>query len=158
MLHDYQLSILEPKAIAARGCITPIPKTPQLSPCAANRTKDEPKAMPVVQSKGEPRETPHHGDTPRGVDTMDILHRLAVVDTNIDALLGWYPTFRTGNWSLAASRTWARKTGPDWNAGLTIRDRTANRAGNVWPAHYGYKYDNISYFNRDILLVYGYIS
>lgn len=50
---------------------------------------------------------------------------------------GWCRTFRMGNWSLAASRTWARKTGPDWNAGLTIRDRTGNRAGNVWPAHYG---------------------
>ena len=116
MLHDYQPSILEPKAIAARGCITPIPKTPQLSPCAANRTKDEPKAAPVVQSKGEPRETPHHGDTPRGVDTIDILNRLAVVDTNIDALLGWglVPHLQDGELVIGG----IEDMGPEDRAGL----------------------------------------
>ena len=116
MLHDYQLSILDPKAIAARGCITPIPKTPQLSPCAANRTKDEPKAAPVVQSKGEPRETPHHGDTPRGVDTIDILNRLAVVDTNIDALLGWglVPHLQDGELVIGG----IEDMGPEDRAGL----------------------------------------
>jgi hypothetical protein len=60
-----------------------------ISPCATLQTKDEPKAAPPVRSKSEPTETPHHGDTPRGVDTMDSLHRLAAVDTNIDAMLGW---------------------------------------------------------------------
>ena len=116
MLHDYQLSILEPKALAARGCITPIPKTPQLYPCAANRTKDEPKAAPVVQSKGEPRETPHHGDTPRGVDTIDILNRLAVVDTNIDALLGWglVPHLQDGELVIGG----IEDMGPEDRAGL----------------------------------------
>lgn len=60
-----------------------------ISPCATLQTKDEPKAAPPVRSKSEPSDTPHHGDTPRGVDTMDSLHRLAAVDTNIDAMLGW---------------------------------------------------------------------
>lgn len=48
-----------------------------IPPCAA------------VRSKSEPRDTPHHKHAPKGVDIPDSLHRLAVVDTNIDALLGW---------------------------------------------------------------------
>ena len=60
-----------------------------ISPCATLRTKDEPKAAPAVRSKSKPSETPHHGHTPKDVDTMDFLHRLAAIDTNIDALLGW---------------------------------------------------------------------
>ena len=60
-----------------------------ISPCATLRTKEEPKTTPAVRSKSKPSETPHHGHTPKDVDTMDSLHRLAVVDTNIDALLGW---------------------------------------------------------------------
>ena len=35
------------------------------------------------------RAAPHPDPTPKDVDTMDSLHRLAAIDTNIDALLGW---------------------------------------------------------------------
>lgn len=35
------------------------------------------------------RAAPHPDPTPKGVHSVDILHRLAAVDTNIDALLGW---------------------------------------------------------------------
>ena len=72
---------------AASPSIMPETSTP--APCAANRTEDEPKAAPAVRSKSEPRDTPHHEHTPKGVDIPDSLHRLAVIDTNIDALLGW---------------------------------------------------------------------
>ena len=48
-----------------------------ISPCATLRTKDEPKAAP------------HPDPTPKGVHSVDFLHRLAAIDTNIDALLGW---------------------------------------------------------------------
>ena len=53
------------------------PGTPQNPPCATLRTKDEPKAAP------------HPDPTPKGVHSVDSLHRLAAIDTNIDALLGW---------------------------------------------------------------------
>lgn len=87
-----------------------------ISPCAALQTKDEPKAAPKVQSKSEPRETPHHGDTPRGVDTMDILHRLAVVDTDIYALLGWglVPHLQDGELVIGG----IEDMGPEDRAGL----------------------------------------
>ena len=48
-----------------------------ISPCATLRTKDEPKAAPYPDP------------APKGVHSVDFLHRLAAIDTNIDALLGW---------------------------------------------------------------------
>ena len=114
-----EAGITEAEKSARQGEALPLPcapETPQNAPCAANRTEDEPKAMPVVQSKSEPRETPHHGDTPRGVDTMDFLNRLAVVDTNIDALLGWglVPHLQDGELVIGG----IEDMGPEDRAGL----------------------------------------
>lgn len=114
-----EAGITEAEKSARQGEALPLPcapETPQNAPCAANRTKDEPKAMPVVQSKSEPRETPHHGDTLRGVHTMDFLNRLAVVDTNIDALLGWgfVPHLQDGELVIGG----IEDMGPEDRAGL----------------------------------------
>lgn len=73
--------------MAASPSIMPETSTP--APCCANRTEDEPKAAPAVRSKSEPRDTPHHEHTPKGVDIPDTLYRLAALDTNIAALVGW---------------------------------------------------------------------
>lgn len=48
-----------------------------IPPCAA------------LRSKSEPRDTPHHEHVRPGVDIPDSLHRLAALDQNIAALLGW---------------------------------------------------------------------
>ena len=75
-----EAGIAEAGKYARQGEALPLPcapETPQNAPCAANRTEDEPKAAP------------HPDPTPKGVHSVDSLHRLAAVDTNIDALLGW---------------------------------------------------------------------
>ena len=79
------------------------------------------------------RAAPHPDPTPKDVDTMDSLHRLAAIDTNIDALWvgDWCRTFKTGHSSLTAWTRWTPKAGTGWNDGLPIRGRTTNRAGNV---------------------------
>lgn len=75
-----EAGIAEAGKYARQGEALPLPcapETPQNAPCAANRTEDEPKAAP------------HPDPTPKGVHSVDSLHRLAAIDTNIDALLGW---------------------------------------------------------------------
>ena len=75
-----------------------------IPPCAA------------VRSKSEPRDTPHHEHVPKGVDIPDSLHRLAVVDTNIDALLGWglVPHLQDGQLVIGG----IEDMGPEDRAGL----------------------------------------
>lgn len=75
-----------------------------IPPCAA------------VRSKSEPRDTPHHKHVPKGVDIPDSLHRLAVVDTNIDALLGWglVPHLQDGQLVIGG----IEDMGPEDRAGL----------------------------------------
>ena len=75
-----EAGIAEAEKGARQGEAFPLPcapEMPQNAPCCANRTEDEPKAAP------------HPDPTPKGVHSVDTLHRLAAVDTNIDALLGW---------------------------------------------------------------------
>ena len=75
-----EAGIAEAEKGARQGEAFPLPcapEMPQNAPCCANRTEDEPKAAP------------HPVPTPKGVHSVDTLHRLAAVDTNIDALLGW---------------------------------------------------------------------
>lgn len=55
----------------------PMPETPTDAPSGAHR------------SKSEPRDTPRHEHTPKGVDISDSLHRLAGEDTNVAALVNW---------------------------------------------------------------------
>ena len=75
-----EAGIAEAEKGARQGEALPLPcapETPQNPPCAMLQTKDEPKAAP------------HPDPTPKGVHSVDFLHRLAAIDTNIDALLGW---------------------------------------------------------------------
>ena len=114
-----EAGIAEAGKDARQGEALPLPcapETPQNAPCAANRTEDEPKAAPEVRSKSEPRDTPHHEHVPKGVDIPDSLHRLAVVDTNIDALLGWglVPHLQDGQLVIGG----IEDMGPEDRAGL----------------------------------------
>lgn len=59
---------------------------------------------------------PHPDPTPKDVDIPDSLHRLAVVDTNIDALLGWglVPHLQDGQLVIGG----IEDMGPEDRAGL----------------------------------------
>lgn len=62
------------------------------------------------------RAAPHPDPTPKDVDIPDSLHRLAVVDTNIDALLGWglVPHLQDGQLVIGG----IEDMGPEDRAGL----------------------------------------
>lgn len=103
------------------------PETPTNASYATNQTKDEPKAAP------------HPEPASKGVDIPDTLHRLAALDTNIAALVGWglVPHLQDGELVIDGLDALDAESRDGLERWLAHAGRMVNRAGSVCSVHYG---------------------